>query len=404
MVNAKSCRPMALVLVGLLLLPQTGFSCAWDYDTIKMERRRFPSTLELITGKFLRHSPEFYQWRIEDRLRRLQREPKNVALLDDLAVAYDKTGQHDKAIATAMQTEAIQPGRYETAANLGTFYIHAGRPAEGLPHIDRALAINADAHFGREKYQKHLVEYIVARHALRGKQLPIASDHPDPEVGPPARIELHRWEQSPFDRYLQFNKATYLSHEERAKAIKGILGMMRFGTHDAPLLLEALAQLLANDGSHRDTDAKLLAARAYLKASYASPDAKAKKAYRAMAEHCLVMQTGSPMTLQGISLAGVEAEFQKELKDAEAWYKELRERELAWIRDGKNPEAEFDRLYDTEPTLSGAGRFDTILTDSADAAWQVFVIALLLSPLVAIAAVLRWLYRLYRRARAQVQT
>lgn len=36
-------------------------ACLWDYDTLAMERSRFPSTLELITGKFLRHSPEFYQ-------------------------------------------------------------------------------------------------------------------------------------------------------------------------------------------------------------------------------------------------------------------------------------------------------------------------------------------------------
>ncbi len=37
-------------------------ACLWDTDTLQMERQRFPDALELITGKFLRHSREFYDW------------------------------------------------------------------------------------------------------------------------------------------------------------------------------------------------------------------------------------------------------------------------------------------------------------------------------------------------------
>ena len=96
------------VLAGLLV-PSVVAACSWDYDTIKMERTRFPGTLELITGKFLRHSPEFYRWRIDDRLKRLESAPSDAALLDDLAVAYDKTGRHDEAIKTARRTEQLHP-------------------------------------------------------------------------------------------------------------------------------------------------------------------------------------------------------------------------------------------------------------------------------------------------------
>ncbi len=159
-------RPAPLLaLLAVALVPAGALACSWDYDTLKMERTRFPGTLELITGKFLRHSPEFYRWRIENRLKRLESDPANLALLDDLAVAYDKTGRHDLAIETALRADAIRPGRYETAANLGTFHFHAGQLHEGLPHIGRALAINSDAHFGREKYQKLLAEYILSRPA-----------------------------------------------------------------------------------------------------------------------------------------------------------------------------------------------------------------------------------------------
>ena len=157
-------RLALLGYVVLLLTPALLHACLWDYDTLKMERSRFPTTLELITGKFLRHSPEFYQWRIEDRQRRLYNEPDNLALYDDLAVAYSKLGQQDKAIETILLKEQKHPGLYETYANLGTFYIFVGEWEKSAETIDKALAINPDAHFGRERYQKYLVEYVLKRH------------------------------------------------------------------------------------------------------------------------------------------------------------------------------------------------------------------------------------------------
>ncbi len=42
------------------------FPCGWDSDTIAMEKRMFPTVHELITGKFLQHSQEFYYWRVID--------------------------------------------------------------------------------------------------------------------------------------------------------------------------------------------------------------------------------------------------------------------------------------------------------------------------------------------------
>ncbi len=47
-----------------------------------------------------------------------------------------------------------------TLANLGTLYLHSGNASRGKELIARAIAINPDAHFGREKYQLWLAEYI----------------------------------------------------------------------------------------------------------------------------------------------------------------------------------------------------------------------------------------------------
>ena len=348
------------VLAGLLV-PSVAAACLWDYDTIKMERTRFPGTLELITGKFLRHSPEFYRWRIDDRLKRLESAPSDAVLLDDLAVAYDKTGRHNEAIETARRTERLHPGRYETAANLGTFYFHAGKLAEGLPHIDRALAINPDAHFGRERIQKRLVEYVVARN--KAGALPLA----DVTVPPPAAgYDPSACENIVKNTFADFlSPATYgkLGAAEAAAAVKGVLGMMAFGKHDSPVLLEALGACLTQGPMNADSDAKLLAARAYLKASYEVPDGPARAAYRALAFHALDMQSNRRGPDASVTVEQVEAEFGRELDEGRDWYAALRERELSWLRDGKNPEAEFDLLYAAEPEVSGLDVSDPMHPD-----------------------------------------
>ncbi len=108
-------------------LSDHGSGVPLDYDTLQQERSRFPTALELMTGRFPRHSPEFYHWRLEDRKRKLAASAATPELLDDLAVSYDKLGDHAQAIATMQDCERQFPGRYETAANLGTFYFHAGQ-------------------------------------------------------------------------------------------------------------------------------------------------------------------------------------------------------------------------------------------------------------------------------------
>jgi tetratricopeptide (TPR) repeat protein len=343
-------------LTMLIGMPGLAMACLWDYDTIKMERARFPSTLELITGKFLRHSPEFYHWRIADRLKKLEADSTNPALLDDLAVAYDKTGQHEKAIEIAKKTEHLYPGRYETAANLGTFYFHAGRLEEGLPHIERALRINPNAHFGREQYQKLLVEYVLSRRAEGNTRLPLMSIIPHQHLASTLTANDFGYEKGFADflaRKARESTSNTLVESQRADAIKGILGMMKFGNHASPVLLEALGSLLANNSTAPTQDAKMLAARAYLKASYEVADESARQDYRRLAEKVLMMQTIRPNSMTQLTLDQVEREFQKELNEAHQWYAELRERELSWIRDGKDPEVEFDRLYIEEPHVSG---------------------------------------------------
>lgn len=327
----------AIALVILAAMPTIAWACLWDFDTLRQERARFPSTLELITGKFLRHSKEFYEWRIQDRLKKLQADSKNVALYDDLAVAYDKTGQHEKAIETILKKEQIKPGLYETYSNLGTFYVLAGNFEKGLPFIDKALEINPDAHFGRERYQKWLIEYAESRKENGVLKFPLRKHGP--------KVDQHR---SGFRAFLK-QKVKGTDNEDMQQASKAVLGMMRFADHDNPLLLEALGDVLVD--VHHPSDAKRLAARAYLKAAYQTEDESTQKAYRELAENALTSQTSDPYTTDLLRLRDVEEEFRIELADAERWYSELHQKELTWIRDGKDVDAEFDRLYVNDPTV-----------------------------------------------------
>lgn len=340
----------ALALICWSTFPAV--ACLWDSDTLEQEQSQFPGTLELVLGKFPRHTKAFYEWRAKDREAKLaavgedQRDPR---LVDDLAVSYDKLGRRSEAIALMEAELQRQPGRYETLANLGTFYIHNGELEKGVEFIAKAIEVNPDAHFGREIYQQLLVQYLLLRKEQGQKKLPMARDG-----------------KGFAEFVLEMRKdmvAEGKEREEIAAATQGVLGMMRFGNHDSPVLLEALGDLLTfqpKGGSHKDLNAipRNLAARVYLKAAYeAGDDEEVADAYRRSADRVstLVLSNNKPLQLRTL-----EIEFKKELKDAENWYRILERREAKWIRDSKDPEAEFRAAYftneGTEPDSVDSGK------------------------------------------------
>lgn len=316
-----------------LLNTPTAEACLWDRDTLRQERSTFPGALELMTGKFPRHSDAYYRWRIEDRKARLVKTPDALPLIDDLAVAYDKLGRHQEAIILTRGTLAQAPDRYETHANLGTFYIHDGRFEEGLVHIDKAIAINPDAHFGREIVQRHLVAYVVERQAAAGGKLPL-----------PLGDRRERIDFASFLARTADPKNDRLSREDQMKALEGVLGMMRFGDHTSAVLLEALGDLLMRPGAHSTDDSGRLAARAYLLAAQRVKDEDARRAYRSLADDALSLRHDR-------KLEPIEAALERERADADLWIAEVHRNEARWIEEGIDVDAAFDKLYypDGEP-------------------------------------------------------
>ncbi len=296
----------------LLLASERIVACLWDYDTLSMERKRFPEAHELIAGYFLRHSDAYYEWRLADRLAKQVNE-RTAMDLDDIAVAYEKLDRHDEAIAAICERMKRWPeeGRYESEANLGTFLIHSGKLDKGLEHIATAIELNPDAHFGREKYQKLLVEYVLETRKVH-QDLPL---RPDSSYG-------RRFGFAEFA--LETSEIGPATDAEAQAAIKGVLGMMRFGRHDSPILLEALGDLLLSAGEFNDS--KMLAARAYLKASYEVESVEASYRFRMKAKEAINMQFGR-------SLDEIEADLQDEIAQGFKLALEIAAKERRWVAE-----------------------------------------------------------------------
>ena len=335
-------RYVVLVLIVAFAMPVAGVACLWDYDTLEMERQQFPELAELISGKFLRHSTAFYEWRIADRQKRIRETPGDVSLYDDLAVAYDKTGHHEKAIETILKVQDLKPDRYETLANLGTFHIHSGDFEAGLEFIGRAIEINPQAHFGREVYQRLLVEYVLQQRGDGPLPQPMSDD--DAAFGPRGFATFVLEKQTG-------SKSS--SGDEIERAIKGVSGMLHFGHHDSPVLLEALADLLMakSGGEHRH-----LATRAWLKASYSVQDKAIAAEYRKRADQTLSMQTPGIGQHHRFELDEYEKRFKAEVAAADAWFDGIRENESRWIAAGKDADEEFRKTYYETPAAQNDDR------------------------------------------------
>ncbi|MES2461664.1 MAG: hypothetical protein V4671_13855 [Armatimonadota bacterium] len=196
----------------LLLLTQTTNACLNDRDSDllaeEVETGPFPTTsaanpiadyresdlpvpqsvglpvpLSVITGRFPRHPALFYEMRIRRVAKELAVHPERLRLYDDVAVAYDRLGKDDEALfwikkkhsrllKTSPADPAFREDWYRYYANVGTFrahqWIRAGadlkdtaqlRQARG--EIAKAIHIKPDAHFGREKYQLAVMDWII---------------------------------------------------------------------------------------------------------------------------------------------------------------------------------------------------------------------------------------------------
>lgn len=345
----------AVVIIALLLSLSCAtvcVACLWDTDTLQMERLRFPGVLEIITGKFVRHSKAYYEWRIIDRTKKLEASPGDPTLIDDLAVAYAKLGRPEEGIPLLVKALEQHPRRYQTLSNLGTLLFFAGRLDESKAMIARALEINPDAHFGREKYQLLLTEYV---QQSKTESLGVMSDAKRfPVEGDSgfARYVLERKQLSP----KPFTDRSPEQLAELRAATNGVLGMMHFADYQSPILLEALGDLLV-DGQLEE-NASQLAARAFLQAAKATSDPETAERFKKMCDEALATSKGHQEDEQGRMRFGLEMRLDRELADATAWFTRIEADENQWIGQGRDVDQAFaEKYYDSlDKTIAAAER------------------------------------------------
>ena len=326
------------MLVAGVWASATGRACLWDRDTVQLETKLFPGVLEVMTGQFPRHSAEFYQWRETAIRAQLVDRPGSPALLDDLAVAVHKLGRHQEAIDLMRTSLKQMPGRYETLSNLGTFAIYAGDLAGSRAYLRQALAINPDAHFGRERYQLWLVEQLMLKKD--------AGAFPEMTAG--FSETTMKTLQNDYARFVQLQVNLQegwaregllreLTAEEQAKAIQGVAGMMRFADFDNPLLQSALGDLLALQTTN--SKAPQLAALAYEGALMKIRDPAARDELVARKLRVLPSLSSKERRLQLIEKLDTHLGSGRQLSA------QVRADELSWIRDKRDVEREFELRY-----------------------------------------------------------
>ncbi|SIO28233.1 hypothetical protein SAMN05444166_3466 [Singulisphaera sp. GP187] len=147
---------------------------------------RFAMAHDVIHERFAKHGLAHYRER--DRLDRLKlaslplEDPARFALADDIGVGLERLGRSTEAVSILRDKLEDQQKRgvtgralYTSYANLGTFLIHgsfksalAGDPAakdqfrEGVAFVRKSVEVNPEAHFGRERWQAAIAEYLLA--------------------------------------------------------------------------------------------------------------------------------------------------------------------------------------------------------------------------------------------------
>jgi hypothetical protein len=242
-------KPCALLSVALCagVLAGAGHACLNDRDSdlLEKEGRSLPGAMQVITGRFERNPPLFFEMRLQRVASQLKKKPHSLPLYDDAAVASDRLGRSDEALAWMEKKHAqllqrkpfeqldaknavdktLREQWYRYYANTGTFRAHrwiaagANRASiremkQAAGDIATAIKIKPNAHFGREKYQLMAMKWIIA---------PPQNKQPRPTL-----LGLNQSLASAFSGNLP-GAENELQHRGLTDAVQGLTGLVVLG-------------------------------------------------------------------------------------------------------------------------------------------------------------------------------
>lgn len=322
----------------ILCLAAIAAACRWDRDTLAEEAKGSNlDVLKVIVGRFERNPPLYYQMRLDRVAKEIESNSGNLDLYNDAAVACDHLGKFNDAIAWMQKQEkVIAKGRvtsdamYRYHANLGTFYAHRwfankadkDKPQDlnkGIEHIRRAIEINPVAHFGREKFQLAIMQWV----REGGDDQPIGT---------------------PLGDYLVNKKL--MDWGEAEGAVKGLTGLIRLGNAwESVDVYAALGDALAHERLGTTGEAAL--------ARVLELQKEGKSSITGWRLKMASFIEGRPM---GIELAQAHEEYKRLREEADAWHKSRSEFMIAKLNAGKHPDTNkdfWDGYISSEPKVQG---------------------------------------------------
>jgi tetratricopeptide (TPR) repeat protein len=152
----------SVLALATLSLADSAPACGWTWETYAAEAKSLPCVHDALVGYFPKHGEAYHRAVIDAVDYATSWAPAFTAGLDAKGIALMHLGRLEEARAVMSKRLAVAPDAYPSHANLGTLYTFTGEYEKALEHVDRAMALEPKAHFGREKYHRKLVEFLRA--------------------------------------------------------------------------------------------------------------------------------------------------------------------------------------------------------------------------------------------------
>lgn len=379
---------------------------------------RFAMAHDVIHERYPKRGPAFYTERNRLALERLTQiapdSDEAFALTDDITAGLDRLGKPADAVPLLRRKLELQERRgltgrdlYTTYANLGTFLVHANmgkamrgdadaRMAviDGRELVDKSIAVNPNAHFGREKWQAEIIRFFLNAidnpdlltttdcignrldRTFRREEFLPAGPFRRPELVPRpyfttdliggAEYAVH--DRHGIMRVGEGAEKNVSSHDRNGvpfdEPMLGIIGMWRQGGGANPHFALCIGEVMLRVGQRH------IAWTAFERAAKLAdrywPDPAKQQFLR---DHCARRQKQIEETLPADEVPGLRPRFEAELAFGERYQREYQEYEAAKIAAGADIRAEHffaDFHKGREPIASPPGPEEWLVTERID--------------------------------------
>lgn len=217
-------------LIGCLLSNQA-LACAHSgFSKYYSKTIEVPTMKDIALSDVPIHTKPYYEWVIKEKTENQINHKNTLDDIDDWAVAYNKTGQKEKAIEILNEVLKNNPNRYSSLSNIASAYINLNDYDKGLEYLHKANQLKSDDDYDREYAQEKVYSYLKELNQKAPFSFPV-KDSLD----------------NNFANYVVKNlkdKSEESEKKELLKVFYGIYNMVRFGNTDNPVFSEAMGDIL----------------------------------------------------------------------------------------------------------------------------------------------------------------